>query len=186
LRLGGPSHHSITEFRNLRQIEREADSFAASLLLPTKFVRPQINKAQLTMPRIMELAKDYNVSLVGTAFRAVRLSHFPCALAGIRQGSVAWMFVSDAMFQNGLYPKRGHLPLTAIDAYSQFQTGILDRKDGEAQAREWFTIYDDDRLGDLYVSEEYVPARYMDTLIVLLSMDEQDFEQDEEADEDDE
>lgn len=180
LRGGGQSHRSITEFRSLAQIEREADSFAASLLLPTKFVKPVVNREQLSVARLIEIATDFETSLIATAFRSVRLSHFPCAIAGIRQGSVAWMFLSDAMFQNNLYPRRHHLPPNAVRPYAEFQMGLLTQHKDEGKARDWFTIYDEDRIDDLYVTEEYIPVKYMETLAVLLTIEENDFEEEDE------
>ena len=40
---GGKTHASINEFRSNIMIEREADAFAASLLLPTHLISPIVN-----------------------------------------------------------------------------------------------------------------------------------------------
>ncbi|MCC7336727.1 MAG: ImmA/IrrE family metallo-endopeptidase, partial [Pirellulaceae bacterium] len=104
LRNGARPHRSTGEFCTPNQIEREADAFAANLLMPTQFARPIINHAELSMKRIEFIAHDFGVSMVSAAIRSVRLSDFPCALAGIRRGQVAWMFPSQAIIESGIYP----------------------------------------------------------------------------------
>lgn len=182
---GAKSHPSRNEFRTGQQIEREADAFASTLLLPTKMVKPIVNAQQLSIPRLCEIANRFNASLTSTMFRSVRLSHFPCAVSAIRQGQVAWTFVSDSMIEHGLYPKKSHLPRSAAKPFADYQSGTLEKHEGEGLAGEWFSTYDNDRLSELVLLEEYVPAPYMDTLLVLLTMDEEDFEVDEADDEDD-
>src|SRR5688572_20623786 len=91
---GGKTHASIGEFRSNVSIEREADAFAASLLLPSHLLSPIVNAQALSLTRIQQLADTFETSLTSTAIRSVQLSHFPCALAAIRQGSIVWMFPS--------------------------------------------------------------------------------------------
>ena len=86
LMTGGQAHGSINEFRSDKQIEREADSFAASLLMPTHLIKPLVNAGELSASRINELAGLFQTSLTSTAIRSVRVSHFPCGVAGIRNG----------------------------------------------------------------------------------------------------
>ena len=103
---GGTPHGSRNEFRDDNTIEREADSFAASILLPRGLAERDFNSKLLSIGRIQEIADQFNASLLCTAFRAVRLSDDPCALVGIRGGHIAWMFRSDALAKAGLYPKK--------------------------------------------------------------------------------
>ncbi len=184
MRPGGKPHPSRNEFRTGQQIEREADAFASTLLLPTKLVKPLVNAQQLSVPRLCEIAERFNASLTSTMFRSVRLSHFPCAVAAIRQGQVAWTFVSDSLIEHGLYPRKGHLPPSATRPMAEYQAGNLERVDGEGHAEEWFATFDNDKLNELMLKEEYVPAPFMDSLLVLLTMDEQDFDVDDEDDDD--
>lgn len=83
------SHPSKGEFHSDNLVEKEADSFAASILLPTRLARPIINKHELSVDRIIQIADHFNASFVSTTFRCVALSDFPCAVAGIRGGEVA-------------------------------------------------------------------------------------------------
>lgn len=67
---------------------------------------------------------------------------------------------------------------------AEYQAGNLERVDGEGHAEEWFATFDNDKLNELMLKEEYVPAPFMDSLLVLLTMDEQDFDVDDEDDDD--
>jgi hypothetical protein len=186
MRPGAKTHASQSEFRTGEQMEREADAFASTLLLPTKLVKPLVNAEQLSVPRLCDIAGRCGVSLTCAMFRSVRLSHFPCAVAAIREGAVAWTFVSEALIENGLYPKRGHLPRSAKVPFAEHTSGKLDKCTQDGMADEWFETYGNQRLSHLCLLEEYVPAPFMDSLLVLLTLDEQDLiTEDDEVDDDD-
>jgi len=184
---GGKSHASINEFHSLVAIEREADAFAASLLLPTHLIQPLVNADLLSASCIKDIAGKFETSWVSTAIRSVQLSHFPCALAGIRDGKIAWMFASESLIDAGIYPNRGSLPPGAEEQWADFQDGADDEGESEGQVRNWFKTYDNDDLPGIYVAEEYIPVRSMGTLLVLITLNEQDVfpEEDDQDDDDD-
>jgi hypothetical protein len=169
---GGKTHASINEFRSQMTIEREADAFAASLLLPTHVVSPLINKAQLSIEKIHEVASDYQTSRLSTMIRCVQLSHFHCAVAGIRDGAVAWMFPSPALKDSKIYRRSGHLPEGAFKPWSDFKAGTARPMQRDGHANDWFAVFDE-RLEDQYVTEAYFPVSKLGTLLVLLTFDEQ-------------
>jgi hypothetical protein len=171
---GGKSHASVNEFRSKSIIEREADAFAASLLLPTDFVKPIINAGELSVLRLEGIADDFQTSLVSTAIRSVQLSHFPCAIVGIRQSAVAWTFPSEALIEAGIYPNKGVLPRNAMEPWVEFQVGVGDRLENEGKVRDWFNTYEQGDLDRVLVTEEYIPVNSMGTLLVLLTMAESD------------
>lgn len=183
LRCGGRPHSSVNEFRSHAQIEREADAFAASLLLPTHLVRPIVNTAELTLGRIDKIAMQFQTSRVSTAIRSVQLSDFPCAIAGIRGGAVAWMFPSESLIKAGLYPRRSLLSANAQEQWNNFETGNAESAADEGRAKEWFTVFERDHLHDVYVTEDYIPVPSMGTLLVLLTVSESDVFLDDEDDE---
>jgi len=186
---GGNSHASINEFRSKIKIEREADAFAASLLLPSHLAKPIINAGELSVSRLEAIADQFQTSLVSTAIRSVQLSHFPCALAGIRERSIAWMFPSEPLIEAGIYPNKGMLPRNAQESWATFQVGVSSQSENEGQVLDWFNTYEKDELGRVHVTEEYIPVPRMGTLLVLLTMDEGDVfcetDEDEEDEEDD-
>ncbi len=180
------AHPSKGEFRSELMMEREADSFAASILLPTRLARPLINSAELSVERIRGIADRFNASLVCTIFRSVGLSDFPCAVAGIRGGEVSWMFPSAALIDAGVYPNKGFLPANAQEPWAEFQVGVAEQSENEGRIADWFNLFGKEDLMQVHVTEEYIPVKSMGTLLVLITMEESDvFPEVEEVYEDD-
>jgi hypothetical protein len=167
-------HPSKGEFRSDLLVEREADSFAASTLLPTRLARPVVNSAELTFKRISEIAGYFNASLICTTFRSVALSDFPCAVAGIRDGEVAWMFPSSALIQAGIYPNKQVLPSNARKPWAELQVRVMEQSKNEGRVGDWFNVYEKEDLKQVHVTEEYIPIARVGMLLVLLTMDEVD------------
>ncbi len=174
------SHQSRGEFLTDVVVEKEADSFAASIIMPTRLARPLVNQSELTVDGIDEIATHFHASPVSATFRCVSLSDFPCAVAGILDGEVAWIFPSEPLIQAGIYPNKGFLPANAREAWTDFENGLGDLSEDEGRVRDWFNVYDKEDLKKIHVIEEYMPVNSMGTLLVLLTIDEADVFPDEE------
>lgn len=184
---GKRPHKSTSEFRSNIQIEREADAFAAALLMPSYLVRPTINREPLSIARIETIASDFNTSWVSTAIRSVQNCHFPCGLVGIREGGIAWMFASPALIQARLYPRGRAAPLsaTAQEQWKKFLAGDNEPQQRDVRAKEWFTIYPDE-FAEVWASEEYLAAAILGTLLVLVTIEESELVAESDRDYDDE
>lgn len=184
LRHGGKPHGSFSEYRSDVVMEREADAYAASLLMPSEQIRPLVNAGELSRERLLDFADQFQVSLVSAAIRSVRLCHYPCALAGIRDGSVAWVFASDSLIDAEIYPKRYMLPSTAELPWEDFEAGNDNWVTDDGMVRDWFELYDRNDLYKVVLQEEYTPVPAMNTLLVLLTVNEEDVFEDEDEQED--
>lgn len=171
---GGSAHASQSEFVKDAIVEREADAFAASLLLPERLFAPLINDDELTLDRIESLAIDCNMSRVCTAIRAVEVSHFPCSVAGIRDGKVAWQFVSGSLIEGGCYPgpKGTVRSESAAERWTAFRSGDFGRCVRNQFAKSWFRTYERVEKERLPVKEFFLPVQRMETLVVLLTVPE--------------
>jgi Zn-dependent peptidase ImmA (M78 family) len=177
LRHGGEPHPSRSEFRrNDIQMEREADAFAASLLLPTHLVSKRVNQSRPTLDLVDGLSQDFQTSPACTTFRVVRLSQDPCAVAGIRNGKVAWMFPSNRLIEGSCYPRKGDIESDfARERWNSFSNGDASKETHEGLASDWLSLFG--RAGnveELSVHEHYLPVRLMETLIVLITLDDND------------
>lgn len=74
---GALSHPSFTEFNSDNIIEKEADSFAASLLMPKEKFISSFKKTPMGAKGIVELSKIFSTSLMSTAIRYVENSTYP-------------------------------------------------------------------------------------------------------------
>ena len=170
-------------------MEREADTFAASLLLPTHLVKPIIDNG-ITPRRLDDVARDFQASLLCTTIRAVRLSDEPCAVAGIRDGAIAWMFRSERLIEGGCYPGKETLDSpSAAERWEAFVEGDNERVEREGMLLDWFQLFSkEEELTEVYVAEHYLPIRIMNTLVVLITVEDEDLfpidDEDEESEDD--
>ena len=176
LRRTSKAHPSRGEFLSDRTIETEADAFAAGLLMPSDLLGPMVNEGGLTFPQIEDWARIFKTSVTSTARRSIELSDFPCALVGVREGRVAFSFHSRAMIEGGCYPRpRGSdLPAAARPKWQAFASGALSDDKGQAFASAWCQTYDNDRAAEAPVYEHYYGVPSMQTLLVLLTVPEEE------------
>lgn len=157
------------------EVEREADAFAAALLMPSYLLNQLVNKEPLSKRRLEFIAREFQTSLVSTAIRCVLHSHFPCCLVGIRNGAVAYSFASLALIGSGIYPpKRGsRLPSSGHTAWQQFVEGSLQPCSNEVLGSAWLQIFREKFRG-VWARQEFIPARTLETLLVLVTIAEDD------------
>lgn len=77
--------------------EAQANTFAAELLLPSKFVEPfcDIDASGISFDLIRKLATDFRVSLTAAAIRFVELCPEPCAVVFSKQNKTSWSYTND-------------------------------------------------------------------------------------------
>jgi IrrE N-terminal-like domain len=176
LMTGGRPHGSRGEFTTDSMVEREADAFAAALLMPKSMLRPMVNRAPIALADVERFANIFQTSLVSTAIRSVQLSDFPCAVVGIRAGRIAWGFLSESLREGGCYGiLNGPLQSpTARDAWQAFEADRREKLPSFTASRHWFRTSDRDYLQDLTVAAEFLPVPVMHTLLAFLTIREQD------------
>ena len=176
LRSGGLPHPSRAEFHADDVVEKEADAFAAGLLMPTREVSKQINCSnEFNLEAVVRVAEEFEVSLVAAAIRCAKLCHYPAAVAGLRPGKSPWFEWSPMLKDAGCFRRKGiELPSRAATTrLDQFCAGRAAAEKRESRLSEWFTV--PDRFSEVLITEEYVPIEVMGTLLVLISADEADF-----------
>ena len=175
---GGEPHESRSEFKSDMIVEQEADAFAAALMMPAGLARPLVNEAELTLAMIHELSTHFGLSQVSTSLRAVRLSDFPCAVAGIRDGLVSWCTCSQRLIEAGFYPPEKSQPkaTTAQERWAEFAATGSVSNSGSSFTKEWFGTYNHVGLDHYHVDEHYLAVPIMSTLVVLLSIPEDQFD----------
>ena len=176
LRGGGASHQSRGEFTADITIEREADAFAAGLLLPKKQLVPRVRGKELTPDLIGGLAEEFCVSWMATSLRCLEVTDSPCGLFALRDGRVAWKRTSELVIEAGAYPHTGDRlrSASAKGRWERFHSGSEVAGAEETPLGSWFETYDRDHLDSVLVTEQYLAIPVMGTLLVLVTMDEED------------
>lgn len=173
---GGAPHPSKGEFIVDDIVEREADAFAAAILIPSRDVKPLVNQGPFSLAVIETVAATFHVSLVSAALRAVNLCHFPAAVAGLPVGGHPWFTSSSAFREAGCFRRASsELPSAgALRMLELFRCGAAEPSQHDSKLGEWFHLPQDGRLEDVFVTEQYVPIGSMGTLFVVISADEED------------
>jgi Zn-dependent peptidase ImmA (M78 family) len=117
LERGAPSHGSKSEYVSTAEIEREADFFAANLLLPRERVRCTVGRQRVGSDAIRLLAKDFGTSLTATAIRCTQLNLAPMIVMRWSDSGRAWCWSSTRFTQltgNGGYRSLDRIPRDSL------------------------------------------------------------------------
>lgn len=89
-----------------KQIEREANTFAAYLLMPLDDYRRQIDpRVTATFELLSQCAERYEVSLIAATLRWLAYTERRAVLVVSRDGFILWARSSEAAFKSGVYIK---------------------------------------------------------------------------------
>jgi hypothetical protein len=79
-----PAHFSLAEYASHQPVEREADCFAANLLMPESTFRDKAKGTATGLDLVKVLAEHFGTSLTSTAYRALAFNLFPAPAAIFR------------------------------------------------------------------------------------------------------
>lgn len=138
---GAKSHASFPLVSQDNLIEREADYFAACLLLPESRVRKDIQHRKFDPTLISEISTKYNVSVTATLLRFIGLNFRPMMVVCSRNSSIAWhRETEDFPFQFPLYGHKGRVP-EKTSAGEYFYENTKNQTRAEVVfARDWFNL----------------------------------------------
>lgn len=94
---GHGQHQSRAGFVSSDPHEREADHFAAALLMPRPLVRKTLNGVEPGLAAVRLLKDAYNTSLTASAIRYAKLSDDPVAVVVSSAGTVDYCFCSESL-----------------------------------------------------------------------------------------
>lgn len=184
---GSDKHFSRSGFVSDDKYEREADAFAAELLMPEPLFREALRKSGSGFAGIAYLAEEGETSLVATAIRFCKVTGDPVAVILSSGALIDWCFVSKELSKcRGVYPLKQGSPLPAKSATARFnrdQSNVerAEKLETHCGLRDWF-----ERAPDIEFQEDVVGlGHYGKTLTVLFTEDALE-DEDEEEDPDDE
>lgn len=96
----GMEHASRAGFEATDHIEREADYFAACLLMPKHLCRPLINRSRDGLTAVLHLANQCETSLTAAALRYAEIGQLPIGIVQAYQGKVEFC---------AAYPMQAHV-----------------------------------------------------------------------------
>jgi Zn-dependent peptidase ImmA (M78 family) len=136
-------HESYAGFTSQNQFEREADTFAASLLMPEGLFKDKMKEFKRGFEGIEALANVCNTSLTATAIRYVELCDYKIAVIVSTNGIVDYCCCSNSVFdlKDIEKPKKGDkIPRgtkTELLAASPSRVSSGERLYDETDFRDW-------------------------------------------------
>ena len=122
-----------------RDIEKEADDFATTLLMPLDDFRRQVDGETVSFELLGHCADRYGVSLTAAAIRWLEIAPERAVLVASRDDHMLWATSNEDAFNSGAYfatrKNTIELPRSAL-AHSRNCTGQSQLR--RAQARLWF------------------------------------------------
>ena len=139
----GSVHSSHAGFVSNNKYEREADHFAAGLLMPESLVLPILDRQRDGLRAVEAIQHAADASLTASAIRYVGLAQVATAMVISRDGLVDYCFMSELMKSFGSNWLRKGTPIPR-DTMTEFiaQLPEADRRDArdstEVDHSEWF------------------------------------------------
>lgn len=144
-----------------RPLEREADTFAAHLLMPRSLFNPRVaSLGRPTFRQLEELRKEFVTSLMATALRLAGINTLPVIVACFCKDRRRWKLAAQDV------PKRWWL-CDVVDPDSFAYDVLFNGKtsgQGKQPADTWFTNED---AGTFEVTEHAVRTRNDDVLVLI-------------------
>lgn len=138
------AHESFAGFRSDNVYEKEADSFAAGLLMPSKPFCEALKRTEPGLEAIEDLSSLCITSLPATAIRYAKFADYPVAIVVSTEQSIDFCSMSDSFktLHDLEWLKKGQpLPRsTCTHTFNQNKERILraDRTEGVSTIHMWF------------------------------------------------
>lgn len=145
-----------------KETEREADEFAAELLMPSLPVQAIIRSAAPSLQLIEGIARRFQTSLSAAAWRYCDLTNERCAIVWSTRGQIQWSKCSDAF---GYSLPKGTSIHTDTFASRCFARARVPRQAQATPASIWITSSD---LSDSRIWEQSKALPAYDSVISLL------------------
>ena len=127
------------EGKDSKDIEKEADDFATTLLMPLDDFRRQVGGQTVSFDLLGHCADRYGVSLTAAAIRWLEIAPQRAVLVASRDDHMLWASSNEAAFKSGAFfatrKNTIELPQSAL-AHSRNCTGVSQSHDTRAQV--WF------------------------------------------------
>ena len=162
---GGPSWSYVK--RSLNEIC--CDAYAAEILLPHRFFKPLVDKSDIGMAALDDLADQFEVSVMATGSRFANTAAFPCAFVVSEGGKIKYTVMSTSLRAAHAFIARGTLtPSGSVSALQR--SGETAKGPQEVPADIWFNDW---RRGGLLLEDARHLSTYDQTLALLWFEDEE-------------
>jgi len=167
LLLAGKCHNSKSGFVSHKTLEREADEFAANLLVPQDYLAKLTQKRKfLTLRDLLDLANDLQVSATAMAIRYINTTADRCAIILSQNGQQKFYWPSEEMEHIGFkWRGRQDIPLNTATAKAAQNQGSGKIFEKGLDSDDWFSR----RIRECEIWEEAFPLGYTGLVLTMLA-----------------
>ncbi len=134
-----------TGFASEQQIEREADFFSASLLMPrNRLLKDYRSYKKFGFHIVEQLSEKYGLSLIATIFRLLYLDVHPMMIVQSRRGRISYIFTSRDFYHYPKY-KKERIPEDSV-MFEYTSTGKKHRNTQQLWTGDWFRCRKEEKL----------------------------------------
>lgn len=134
-------------------VEKEADTFAAYLLMPFHDFRRMISPDHKpTLDELGEIAARYGVSLTAAALRWLEYTHRRALFVVSRDGFILWAKASDPAFRSGRFIRTRNM-VTELPPLARCATGPIDA-DARAGIHHSTGVWFDEPVEEMTIASE--------------------------------
>lgn len=164
--MSGKTHNSQPGFICDEPMEREADAFAAALLIPSILLKKKMARdSLLTLEQVLAVAKECNASRECSAIRYTKFTEEPCVVVISENGVVKYGISSDEAHAMGYWISKGSkIPTCSATSSAESTTNISEKK---FCSKTWFPA----SFREIDMWEESVSLGYGGLILTLLSWD---------------
>jgi hypothetical protein len=161
-----------------RDLETEANEFAAALLLPRKMFQPLATESDPSMNAITKWATEFNVSVTATARRYVGFSYDPVAVVWTEGRYIKWFKGSQAFMDYGFFVNVGSVVHDKAIAAKFFDGGMVPTSPQSISAEYWMRS---GKYRELSLMEQCLSMPSYNGVLSLLWADSDALEEEEEG-----
>jgi hypothetical protein len=174
-----PIHRSSAGYNVVSSVEREADDFAAGLLMPSRLIKREIVGKKDGLAGIEAIQVKCRTSLVASAIRYIDVTSAPAAVVVSKNDHIEFCFCSDELLEfKGLVLPRAKSAVPSRTLTEQFNREDKRRESGrdktDVPMGDWFGAHPSVEM----VEEVVGLGRYERVLTVLTATESADEDDD--------
>jgi hypothetical protein len=155
------SIEDLNNYRENKPAEKEANEFAAELLMPLQWIAQAIKTQDISMQLIKTLAEEYETSLTSTALKVKSHCSDRIAVVYSKSGGVAWFNKAKAF---DLHLNTGKLSSLSLAAKISQPTSLYPEMKGTVPLEAW--TYDIRNYEHMIAESLYMP--YLNAVLTVL------------------
>ena len=155
---------------SIRNLEQEANKFAASLLLPEKLFSPLCLKTEPSLNTVRLLAEQFNVSLTATIIRYVQFCYDPVAIVFTQRRQIKWFQRNEAFEDYGFFVNVNSMVEDSTVAARFFNSESLPKSAQLVKASSWMMP---GGYKDIYLHEQCIAMPNYDAVLSLLWVEDE-------------